>query len=55
VTLTGVGDRAAGGGTEIGVQDGDYIIDVHGGDPSGTGASFPKSIALAQEIITKLG
>jgi hypothetical protein len=55
VTLTGVGDRAAGSGTEIGVQDGSYIIDVHGGDPTGTGAAFPKSIKMAQAIIAALG
>lgn len=54
ITLSGVGDRAAGGGTEIGVQDGGYIIDVHGGDPSGTGAAFPKSITLAQATIAGL-
>lgn len=52
--LTGVGDRAAGSGTEIGVQDGNYIIDVHGGDPSGTGTRFPKSIAVAKAIIAAL-
>ena len=48
------GDRAAGGGTEIGVQDGSYIIDVHGGDPNGTGTAFPKSIALAKALIAVL-
>jgi hypothetical protein len=55
MTLAGVGDRAAGGGTEIGVQDGNYIIDVHGGDPSGTGNAFPKSIEVAKAIIAGLG
>jgi hypothetical protein len=54
ITLPGVGDRAAGGGTEIGVQNGNYIIDVHGGDPSGSGSAFPKSIALAKAIIAAL-
>ena len=54
-TLTGVGDRAAGSGTEIGVQDGSYIIDVHGGDTTGTGAAFPKSISMAKAIIAALG
>lgn len=54
ITLNGVGDRAAGSGTEIGVQDGSYIIDVHGGDPSGTGNGFPKSIAVAKAIIAAL-
>jgi hypothetical protein len=55
MTLTGVGDRAAGSGTEIGVEDGTYIIDVHGGDPSSTGSAFPKSVALAKAIISALG
>lgn len=54
ITLSGAGDRAAGGGTEIAVQDGSYIIDVHGGDPSGTGTAFPKSIALAKALIAAL-
>jgi hypothetical protein len=54
VKLSGAGDRAAGGGTEIGVQDGSYIIDVHGGDPLGTGGAFPKSIGLANVIIAGL-
>jgi hypothetical protein len=53
-TLSGVGDRAAGSGTEIGVEDGSYIIDVHGGDPSSTGSGFPKSVALAKAIISAL-
>jgi hypothetical protein len=53
--LTGVGDRAAAGGTEIGVEDGGYIIDVHGGDPSSTGSGYPKSVALAKAIIAALG
>jgi hypothetical protein len=54
VTLHGVGDRAAAGATEIGVQDGNYIIDVHGGDPSGTGNAFPRSIEVAKAIIAAL-
>jgi hypothetical protein len=54
ITLHGVGDQAAGSGTEIGVQDGSYIIDVHGGDPLSTGSDFPKSVALAQAIIAGL-
>jgi hypothetical protein len=54
VTLHGVGDRAAGSGTEIGVQSGSYIIDVHGGDPNGTGAAFAKSIEVAKAIIAAL-
>jgi hypothetical protein len=57
VTLSGAGDRAAGCGTEIGVQAGNYIIDVHGGDPNGTGTDanpFPKSIAIAKAIASEL-
>jgi hypothetical protein len=54
VTLTGVGDRAAGGGTEVGVQDGKYIIDILGGDPNVASPAFPKSVALAQAIIAAL-
>lgn len=54
VTLHGVGNRAAGSGTEIGVQAGGYIIDVHGGDPIGTGSAFPKSTDLAKAIIAGL-
>jgi hypothetical protein len=52
--LTGVGDRAAGGGTEVGVQDGQYIIDILGGDPNVASPAFPKSVALAQAIIAAL-
>jgi hypothetical protein len=54
ITLSGIGSHAAGGGTEIGVQDGSYIIDVHGGDPTGQGSAFPKSLALAKTIISGL-
>ncbi len=54
VTLTGVGDRAAGTGTEIGVQADGYIIDVHGGDPDGNGHAFPKSVAVAKALIAAL-
>ncbi len=54
ITLSGIGSHAAGGGTEIGVQDGSYIIDVHGGDPAGQGNAFPKSLALAKTIIAGL-
>jgi len=53
-TFTGVGDRAAGDGTEFDVQSGGWIIDVHGGDPSGTGSSFPKSTAVANALISAL-
>jgi hypothetical protein len=52
--ISGAGDRAAGCGTEIGVQDGSRIIDVHGGDPLGTGNAFPKSIDVAKAVIAAL-
>jgi hypothetical protein len=54
IKLSGAGDRAAGCGTEIGVQDGSRIIDVHGGDPLGTGNAFPKSIDVAKAVIAAL-
>jgi hypothetical protein len=54
VTLTGVGDRAAGGGNEIGVQDGSYIIDILGGDPVAASNAYPKSVELAKAIIAAL-
>lgn len=54
VPIAGVGDKAAGADVEIGVQSGKWIIDIHGGDPDGTGAAFPKSVALAKAIIAKL-
>ena len=54
VTLTGVGDRAAGGGNEVGVQNGSYIIDILGGDPIAASPAYPKSLALAQAIIAAL-
>jgi hypothetical protein len=54
ITISGVGDNAAGDGTEIGVQVGSNIIDVHGGDPNGTGNAFPKSIAIAKALASKL-
>jgi hypothetical protein len=54
VTISGVGDNAAGAGTEFGAQSGKWIIDINGGDPDGTGAAYPKSIALAKAIIAKL-
>jgi uncharacterized protein DUF3558 len=54
VTLTGAGEKAAGCGTEIGVEADGYIIDVHGGDPLTTGSGYPKSIAVAKAIITGL-
>jgi hypothetical protein len=52
-TISGVGDRAAAAGIELGVQAGDRIIDVHGGDPSGDG-KFTKSVAIAKAIIDAL-
>jgi hypothetical protein len=54
VTLSGVGDDAAGAGTEAIFQSGKWIIDINGGDPAGTGAGYPKSIAIAKAIIAKL-
>lgn len=54
VPISGVGDQAAGDAIEVGVQSGQWIIDIHGGDPDGTGAAFPKSIALAKAIIPQL-
>jgi hypothetical protein len=59
-TLAGApaGDKAEGDGTEISVQAGSDIIDVHGGDPLGTGAaganSYPKSVAIAKVIASQL-
>jgi hypothetical protein len=54
VTFSGVGDQAAGGGNEFGVQSGKWIIDILGGDPLGNGTTFPKSTALAQAILSQL-
>ena len=51
VTISGVGDNAAGDGTEVGVQSGTWIIDINGGVRDGTGAAYPKSIALAKAIV----
>ena len=53
-TISGVGSRAAAAGLELGVLDGNQIIDIHGGDPNGTGSKFPKSIALAKAVISAL-
>jgi hypothetical protein len=53
-TFSGVGDHAAGGGTEFGVESGKWIIDILGGDPLGNGTTFPKSTALAQALIRQL-
>ena len=53
VTISGVGDNAAGAGTEFGAQSGKWIIDINGGDPDGA-AGYPKSVALAKAIIAKL-
>ena len=54
VTVSGVGDHAAGGGNEFGVESGKWIIDILGGDPLGNGATFPKSAALAQAVLSQL-
>jgi hypothetical protein len=45
VPISGFSGQAASDGTEISVQAGSDIIDVHGGDPSGTGSAYPRSIA----------
>lgn len=52
--IAGVGDRAAGCGTEIGVQADGYIIDVHGADMNGNEKTFPDSVAMAKVIIAAL-
>jgi hypothetical protein len=54
VILNGVGDRAAAGGNEMGAQDGNYIIDVLGGDPVVASSAYPKSVELAKAIIAAL-
>jgi hypothetical protein len=54
MTISGVGDRAAAAGLELGAQTGARIVDIHGGDPNGTGNAFPKSIALAKAVIAAL-
>jgi len=46
--------RAAGGGNEVGVQDGSHIIDILGGDPVAASNAYPKSVGLAKAIITAL-
>jgi hypothetical protein len=52
-TISGVGDRAAAAGLELGAQAGARIIDVHGGDPSGD-SKFTKSAAVAKAVIAAL-
>jgi hypothetical protein len=52
-TISGVGDRAAAAGLELGAQAGVRIIDVHGGDPSGD-TKFTKSAAIAKAVIAAL-
>jgi hypothetical protein len=52
--ISGVGSRAAAAGVELGVLDGNQIIDIHGGDPLGNGSKFPKSVALARAVINAL-
>jgi hypothetical protein len=54
VSISGFSGPAAGDGDEMGVQVGSDIIDIHGGDPSGTGAAFPTSIALARAVASQL-
>ena len=52
--MNGVGERAAGGGNEVGVQDGSYIIDILGGDPIVASSAYPKSVELAKVVIAAL-
>jgi len=54
VAISGFSGSAASDGTEISVQAGSDIIDVHGGDPSATGSTYPRSIAVAKAIISQL-
>jgi hypothetical protein len=54
VPISGFSGQAASDGTEISVQVGSDIIDVHGGDPSSTGSTYPKSIAIAKAIASQL-
>jgi hypothetical protein len=54
VPISGFSGQAASDGTEISVQAGSDIIDVHGGDPSSTGSTYPKSIAIAKAIASQL-
>jgi hypothetical protein len=54
VPISGFSGQAASDGTEISVQAGSDIIDVHGGDPSGTGSTYPRSIAVAKAIVSQL-
>jgi hypothetical protein len=54
VPISGFSGKAASDGTEISVQAGRDIIDVHGGDPSSTGSTFPRSIAIAKAIASQL-
>ena len=54
VPISGFSGQAASDGTEISVQAGSDIIDVHGGDPSSTGSTFPRSIAIAKAIASQL-
>jgi hypothetical protein len=53
-SLPGFSGQAASDGTEISVQAGSYIIDVHGGDPLGTGHAYPRSSAIAKAIASQL-
>jgi hypothetical protein len=53
-SLPGFSGEAASDGTEISVQAGSYIIDVHGGDPLGTGHAYPRSSAIAKAIASQL-
>lgn len=54
VSISGFSGQAASDGTEISVQAGSDIIDVHGGDPLGTGSAYPRSIAIAKAVASQL-
>jgi hypothetical protein len=54
ISIPGVGDRAAACGLELGAQSGSRIVDVHGGDQTGNGTTFPQSIALANALIAAM-
>jgi hypothetical protein len=54
VPISGFSGQAASDGTEISVQAGSDIIDVHGGDPNATGSTYPRSIAIAKAIVSQL-
>jgi hypothetical protein len=54
IPISGVGDRAANVIDALGVQSGNWIIEIDGGDSGSTGGTFTKSIACAKKIIAGL-